>query len=346
MIRKDREITEYADIVKIVQRCHVCRLAFNDRQEGYPYVVPMNFGVAYNNEKLILAFHCAKRGKKLDLLQADNHVAFEMECDVQLVYNHLHHHNTDIFKSVIGHGTAEIVNDVTEKENLLQAIVDRYHKEKVKVTSNDVSRCLIFKVLVTQIWGKEKKIPKQMSDIPHIFKAAKPEEAEEIFHLYEKRVCWMNAKGMNQWNVTDYLERYPVTYYQEQCSMGYMYTLRTPKNILLGAVVLYPNDVRWLDKPKVPAYYIHNLVTDTSVKGIGEILLANVERLAINHGKHFLRLDCACDNEFLNKYYERQGFILSGICEDGKYKGNCREKNLLNNLGIETDMLKHNTPTI
>ena len=174
----------------------------------------------------------------------------------------------------------------------------------------------------------------KISDIPYSFKTAKPEEAEEIFHLYKKRVCWMNTKGINQWNVTGYLERYPLTYYQEQCNMGYMYTLRTAENVQLGAVVLYPNDNRWFDKPKAPAYYIHNLVTDTNIKGIGKIILSKIEKLAIRHKKHFLRLDCASDNEFLNRYYEQQGFILSGTCEDGKYKGNCREKKLLHNKNI------------
>ena len=45
MFRKDREITDRNTIVDIMKRCHVCRLAFNDRQSGYPYLVPMNFGL-------------------------------------------------------------------------------------------------------------------------------------------------------------------------------------------------------------------------------------------------------------------------------------------------------------
>lgn len=158
MIRKDREITDRDTIIEIMKRCHVCRLAFNDNSRGYPYIVPMNFGLTEENGNPVLCFHCAKRGYKLDLIAKDPRVAFEMECDVELVYNPAHKHNTDIFKSVVGHGYAEIVNDADDKRFLLQTLVDRYHKEPVNVTATDAGRCTIFKITVENLWGKEKKI--------------------------------------------------------------------------------------------------------------------------------------------------------------------------------------------
>lgn len=68
MIRKDREITDWNAIVDIIKRCHVCRLAFNDTTTGYPYIIPMNFGLVEDNGSLVLCFHCAKRGYKLDMM--------------------------------------------------------------------------------------------------------------------------------------------------------------------------------------------------------------------------------------------------------------------------------------
>lgn len=66
MIRKDREITDINEIINIIKKCDVCRLAFFD--ENYPYIIPMNFGYDYDskNNKLDLYFHGAKKGKKLD----------------------------------------------------------------------------------------------------------------------------------------------------------------------------------------------------------------------------------------------------------------------------------------
>lgn len=158
MIRKDREITDRAAIVDILRRSHVCRLAFNDPASGYPYIVPMNYGLVETAGELTLCFHCARRGYKLDCMARDARVAFEMECDVQLVYNPAHGHNTDIFKSVTGRGRAQLVEDPAEKKALLQALTDHYHDTPITVTDTDAARCTIFKVIVEQIWGKEKKV--------------------------------------------------------------------------------------------------------------------------------------------------------------------------------------------
>lgn len=136
----------------------MCRLAFNDTANGYPYIVPMNFGFIEDNGEYLLCFHCAKRGYKLDMIAQDPRVSFEMECDVELVYNPAHKHNTDIFKSVVGYGRAEIIDEMDKKIYFLQALVDRYHNEPVEVTATDAGRCTIFTVTVEKLWGKEKRI--------------------------------------------------------------------------------------------------------------------------------------------------------------------------------------------
>ena len=159
MIRKDREITDRDAIIAVMRRCHVCRLALNDTETGFPYIVPMNFGLIEKDGEVILSFHCARRGRKLELIARDARVAFEMECDVELVYNPAHGHNTDIFKSVVGYGRAGMVEREGEKIELLQALVDRYHDRPVQVTATDAGRCAIFKVTVEQMRGKEKKLP-------------------------------------------------------------------------------------------------------------------------------------------------------------------------------------------
>ena len=42
MRRQDREITELDELLEIINRCDICRLALND--DGYPYILPLNFG--------------------------------------------------------------------------------------------------------------------------------------------------------------------------------------------------------------------------------------------------------------------------------------------------------------
>ena len=45
-------------------------------------------------------------------------------------------------------------------------------------------------------------------------------------------------------------------------------------------------------------------------------MLEFVEELAIKNKKAKLRLDCAENNEFLNNYYEKAGYIIVGKCTD------------------------------
>lgn len=164
----------------------------------------------------------------------------------------------------------------------------------------------------------------------YTFKLAKKEETKEIFNLYAERVRWMNKHGIRQWNTTGYLERYPLSYFQEQCELGNLYVLRSIEDgSIASAVVLYQSDERWLDKADVPAYYIHNLVAHPDAKGAGARMIAAAEKNAIEHGKHFIRLDCAVDNTFLNQYYASKGYVEAGKCKDGSYLGIRREKKLL-----------------
>lgn len=53
MRRTDREITDRQELLDVMARCDVCRLALND-ESGYPYVVPLNFGMEEREGTLYL----------------------------------------------------------------------------------------------------------------------------------------------------------------------------------------------------------------------------------------------------------------------------------------------------
>lgn len=150
-------------------------------------------------------------------------------------------------------------------------------------------------------------------------------DIDAVFALFEQRVDWMNRQSIHQWNDTDYLNVYPKTYYQQQRELGNLYVLvDNTDGAVAGAVVLLQSDDRWLDRAGSPAYYVHNLVTDPAVRGAGRELLAQAERLAVGHGKRFMRLDCAVDNAFLNGYYESMGYLPAGTCQTRAIAGRRR----------------------
>ena len=51
MRRKDREVTDFEELIAIMKKCDVCRIALNDG--GYPYILPLNFGLAVKDGRTI-----------------------------------------------------------------------------------------------------------------------------------------------------------------------------------------------------------------------------------------------------------------------------------------------------
>ena len=84
MRRKDREITEFEEIIDVMERCGVCRLALHD--EEYPYIVPLNFGMQVEEGQIVLYFHGAEEGKRRVLGKCTygiwNEEAYQLYMDV------------------------------------------------------------------------------------------------------------------------------------------------------------------------------------------------------------------------------------------------------------------------
>ena len=102
MRRKDREVTDLSEIIEIMKNCDVCRLALND--DGFPYILPLNFGMAVNGDKITLYFHSALEGYKVGLIRKDNRASFEMDCKHELQYFEDKGYCTMAYESVIGKG--------------------------------------------------------------------------------------------------------------------------------------------------------------------------------------------------------------------------------------------------
>ena len=64
MRRQDREISDFSEIIRIIESCDCCRLGFVDNREAY--IVPLNFGYEIKGSDLTLYFHSAKEGRKIN----------------------------------------------------------------------------------------------------------------------------------------------------------------------------------------------------------------------------------------------------------------------------------------
>jgi nitroimidazol reductase NimA-like FMN-containing flavoprotein (pyridoxamine 5'-phosphate oxidase superfamily) len=120
MRRKDREITERDEIDALLGRTMVCRVAFAVDNE--PYVVPLSHG--YDPQASALFFHTAKEGRKIEHIEANPRVCFEVEgpsaveggdergCSWGLRY-----------ESAIGYGTIVELFSPEEREDALRCVM-------------------------------------------------------------------------------------------------------------------------------------------------------------------------------------------------------------------------------
>ena len=153
MRRKDREITDFNEIIDIIKKCDVCRIALND--DEYPYVVPLNFGLDVQGNQVFFYFHAAMEGKKLDLIAKDNRATFEMDCDHNFILYEDRMSCTMGYASVIGHGTIEIVADEDKYESL-KILMRQYHAEDFKFNTDMMKVTTVLKMTVTDMLGKRR----------------------------------------------------------------------------------------------------------------------------------------------------------------------------------------------
>ena len=150
MRRKDKEITDRAEIEQIIARAQVCRLGLIDQQQ--PYIVPLNFGYQDN----CLYFHSAPEGKKIALLRKNQRVCFEIDIDTEIIAGERSCSWTTRYRSIIGWGKAEILESVEEKNDGLQIIVNHYSTEPSgAIPAQAVSRVAVIKVTIEEISGKK-----------------------------------------------------------------------------------------------------------------------------------------------------------------------------------------------
>jgi len=127
MTRRERQITDPAEIKRILDTCHILHLGLTDGDQ--PYVVPLNYGYEFvpgekgEEPKLVIYLHGARRGYKLDLMRANPKVFFEMECSVEPFESDVACKYGTAYESLMGWGLAAIVEEPDEKIHALEVLM-------------------------------------------------------------------------------------------------------------------------------------------------------------------------------------------------------------------------------
>lgn len=153
MRRKDREINDLNEIINIVKACQVMRLGMVGLR-GEPYVVPVNFGWELQDEQLILYFHGATQGLKLDILREHPQVCFEFDTDHEFIPSDVPCGCSFKYASVISWGRVELLETDEAKAVGLRAIMRHFDCGTGDFDPEQTRRVSVGKLIVERLTGK------------------------------------------------------------------------------------------------------------------------------------------------------------------------------------------------
>ena len=160
MTKRERQIFDPQQIRAILDKASVLRLGLAVDNE--PYVVPMNYGYTMEDGKLTLYLHCAVRGKKLDMMRANPNVCFELDCDWVPFEGEKPCQYGLAYSSVMGRGTAQIVEDVSEKMKAMTVLMKTQTAKDFEFNERLVSIVTVIRIDVAEYTAKHRPIPERL----------------------------------------------------------------------------------------------------------------------------------------------------------------------------------------
>ena len=160
MTKRERQVTDRDQIVHILDTGKVLHLGLAVDNE--PYVVPMNYGYTLEDDKLVLYLHSAVRGKKLDMIRENPRVFFEMDCDRVPFEGKVACQYGLSYSSVMGRGTARIVEDVEEKKAAMSILMKTQTEKDFSFEDRLVSIVTVIRIDVAEFTAKHRPLPEAM----------------------------------------------------------------------------------------------------------------------------------------------------------------------------------------
>ena len=160
MTKRERQITDEHQIRAILDAAKVLHLGLAVDNE--PYVVPMNYGCTRENGKMVLYLHSALQGKKLDMIRTNPRVFFEMDCDLTPFEGEKPCQYGLAYSSVMGRGTARIVEDMEEKIRAMSVLMKTQTGKDFSFNERLVSIVAVIRIDVEEYTAKHRPVPEKL----------------------------------------------------------------------------------------------------------------------------------------------------------------------------------------
>jgi nitroimidazol reductase NimA-like FMN-containing flavoprotein (pyridoxamine 5'-phosphate oxidase superfamily) len=151
--RKDKEVTDVADLKKILKSSAYMTLAFS--MDNQPYLVSLSHG--YDEAQNCLFFHCAPEGKKLQYLRSNNTIWGQALIDKGYAQGKCTH----LYASVHFSGRVTILDDLEEKLEAVKCMINRLDKNPelliAGLSSERLKNTTIGRIDIDCMTGKKSK---------------------------------------------------------------------------------------------------------------------------------------------------------------------------------------------
>ncbi len=152
MRRRDKEIADPREIKTILKQTKYVTVAMSSHDE--PYLVTLSHG--FDDERSCIYFHCAREGKKVDILKENPVVWGQALLDDGYQQGSCDH----LYRTAQFRGRVTFVSDPSEKKHALRVMIkqiDEHPKEVIEkqIIPHSVDRINIGRIDIEQLTGKK-----------------------------------------------------------------------------------------------------------------------------------------------------------------------------------------------
>ena len=141
--RKEKAIDNADELAHILENCKYITVAMC--QDNEPYLVTLSHG--YDRERNCLYFHCAKEGKKIDILQNNNVVWGQALLDSGYAQGSCDH----LYATAQFRGQIVFIDDFNEKKHALEVMIETLEDDPQKVMEAQLTEKSILGVQIGRI---------------------------------------------------------------------------------------------------------------------------------------------------------------------------------------------------
>ena len=153
--KKERQITDPKDIEQFLSEQRVIRIGYYDKAKEEVYIVPLDYGFKVENGEYIFYLHGGPRGRKYDLTKEEPNVGFEIDGNYELVRDEVACKHSAKYKSIIGNGKIQLIDDINEKKNGLDIIMEHATGENgFEYNQKMLEHVAIYKLTATKLTCK------------------------------------------------------------------------------------------------------------------------------------------------------------------------------------------------